>query len=227
MAGSLPNEVANATSGDHITFALSPSCSTITLTSQLDISGLTIVGPGAGSLAVDGGGSTGALLRVERHRFHLRPHHPERVPASDGGAIEQRWHPDRDQQRAHRNNASIFGGAIDSIGTLTVTNTTLSGNGSPRATRGRGIENTGTLTVDNSTLSDNTADQYGGGIESLNATLTVDNTTVRGNSAPAIPAAGSTSKTTRAEGTSTIENTTFWGNSAGFGGGIQDDSGHR
>ena len=71
------------------------------------------------------------------------------------------------------------GGGIYSRGTVTVTNSTLSGNS---AIHGGGIINYGTLTVTNSTLSGNSASQKGGGI--LNAgTLTVTNSTLASNSA--------------------------------------------
>src|SRR5215469_905348 len=57
--GSLPYEVANATAGDSITFALSPPCSTITVPSTIEISqNLTISGPGSASLNVSGGGGS-------------------------------------------------------------------------------------------------------------------------------------------------------------------------
>src|SRR5579871_5099661 len=56
--GSLPYEVANATAGDTITFALSPPCSTIAISSTIEISqDLTISGPGSANLDVSGGGS--------------------------------------------------------------------------------------------------------------------------------------------------------------------------
>ena len=59
VAGSLPNVVASVGAGDTITFGVRSSCSTITLTSQLDVDGLTIDGPGPNSLTVSGDGTTG------------------------------------------------------------------------------------------------------------------------------------------------------------------------
>ena len=79
--------------------------------------------------------------------------------------------------------------------------------------------------MDKSTVSGNTADQYGGGIESLDATLTVDNSTVAGNGATSDAGGGIDIEDEEDEGTSTIENTTVWGNHSAFGGGIQDDQG--
>ncbi|MFM7097788.1 MAG: hypothetical protein ACKO16_10295, partial [Gemmataceae bacterium] len=68
-----------------------------------------------------------------------------------------------------------FGGAFNNSGTLTVTNSTISGNS---ANYGGGIFNTGTLTVTNSEISNNSAN-YGGGIRN-NGTLTVTNSTISG-----------------------------------------------
>jgi len=53
------------------------------------------------------------------------------------------------------------GGGIENDGTLTVSNSTFTGND---AGEGGGIENDGTLTVSDSTFSGNSADSYGGGI---------------------------------------------------------------
>jgi hypothetical protein len=72
------------------------------------------------------------------------------------------------------------------LGTLTVSDSTLSGNS---AIEGGGIMNfQGTLTVTGSTLSGNSAQYNGGGICNLAGTLTVSNTTVSGNSA--VPSSG-------------------------------------
>ena len=62
-AGSLRQTVANASAGDTIDFALSPSCSLITLTSgEIQIpKNLTIDGPGAGALAVSGDNASSVL----------------------------------------------------------------------------------------------------------------------------------------------------------------------
>ena len=53
------------------------------------------------------------------------------------------------------------GGGIYNAGTLTVTNSTLSGN-SPANSAGGGIYNAGTLTVSNSTFSSNWVDFFSG-----------------------------------------------------------------
>jgi PKD domain len=111
------------------------------------------------------------------------------------------------------NSASGFGGGgIYNLGTLIVSNSTLSDNFIEGL--GGGISNLGILTVSNSTLSHNSATSEGGGILNYYGTLTVSNSTLLDNSAPAGGGIYST-------GTMTVRNTTLSGNSAQQeGGGI-------
>ncbi|MCA3748338.1 MAG: CSLREA domain-containing protein [Rubrobacter sp.] len=74
---------------------------------------------------------------------------------------------------------SSFGGGIFNVGTLTLTNSTVSGN--ETSGYGGGIANGGTLTLDGSTVSDNSANNDGGGISDYGGTLTLTNSTVSGN----------------------------------------------
>ena len=88
------------------------------------------------------------------------------------------------QGKASGSGLAGYGGGIYSSGfqnTLTLTNSTISGNS---ANYGGGIHNgQGSLTMTNSTVSDNSAN-YGGGIsKSTNGTLTVTNSTISGNQA--------------------------------------------
>jgi parallel beta-helix repeat protein len=79
------------------------------------------------------------------------------------------------------NNAIGGGGIYSQLGTVTVTNSTLSGN---RAGEGGGIyTGNSTLTLTNSTLSGNNVDGSGGGIFGVNGTVAVTNSTLSGNSA--------------------------------------------
>jgi hypothetical protein len=114
------------------------------------------------------------------------------------------------------------GGGISNGGTLTVTNSTVSGNsarGMPG--RGGGIFNFGTLTVTNSTVTGNIVGGafglgYGGGIENQ-GTAAVNNSTVTGNTG----ARGG--GIANLQGSVTIHNSTVSGNSVHFvgdGGGI-------
>ncbi|HET6416231.1 MAG TPA: choice-of-anchor Q domain-containing protein, partial [Polyangiales bacterium] len=78
------------------------------------------------------------------------------------------------------------GGGIFNEGTLTLTHSTVSGNGTEY--QGGGIFNEGTLTLTHSTVSENSAivdwaDAEGGGIYKLTGTLALTDSTVSGNRA--------------------------------------------
>jgi hypothetical protein len=113
--------------------------------------------------------------------------------------------------------AAAEGGGIRNAGTLTVTNSTLSGNsadgGSNSAGRGGGIYNAGTLTVTSSTLSGNSVNgnvnfnSYGGGIWNASA-LTLADTVFQGNKAN-----GGGGLDNGSTGTATVQGCTFSGNS--------------
>jgi hypothetical protein len=129
------------------------------------------------------------------------------------------------------------GGGINNYGTLTLIDSTLSGNS---AGSGGGIFNGGSLTVNKCSINRNTAvaarakgTSYGGGI-SNQGTLTVNNSTISGNTAASIfieqiyGAGGGISNF----GTLTVNNSTISGNTtgstqfgnAGFAGGIYNDN---
>ena len=111
----------------------------------------------------------------------------------------------------------ILGAGIDNLGTLTVINSTLSGNVAPGSgADGGGIYNHGTLTVTYSTFSANSA-EYGGGIANAGM-MTITNSTLSGNSAEYGGGINSA-------GTITVTNSTLSGNSAEYGGGIVNDNG--
>ena len=112
------------------------------------------------------------------------------------------------------NGNGLFGGGISNDGTLTMSNSTLSGNSAQFY--GGGIFNSGTLTMSNSTLSGNSARFGGGGIFN-SGTLTMSNSIVSGNVAQS---GGGISN----YGTLTMSNSTLSGNSAQFGGGIPRNS---
>jgi CSLREA domain-containing protein len=106
------------------------------------------------------------------------------------------------------------GGGIQNQGTMTVRNSTISGNSAEDT--GGGILNLSTLTVEGSTVSGNTASS-GGGIHSrYPGTLTIINSTISGNSAESMAAGvfvgdGSTA---------TVRSTTIANNTGTAGGGI-------
>ena len=109
---------ANAAAGhDTITFSVT---GTITLASSLpDITGdLTITGPGAASLAIDGAGS----------------YRPFTIANSTNVTIEA---------ITIQNGSADNGGGISNRGTLTVTNSTLSGNSASNTSSAVSAQNTG------------------------------------------------------------------------------------
>lgn len=123
------------------------------------------------------------------------------------------------------------GGIFNDKGTVTIQNSTISGNKS-KQDKGGGVYNTGssaTMMIDNSTISDNIAGSdstdHGGGIHNAaSATLTITNSTLSGNTA-----GGDGGGIFAGAGTLTITNSTISGNTTGSdtgdkGGGIYDGS---
>ena len=111
-----------------------------------------------------------------------------------------------------------FGGGIYNSGTLTISNSTLSGNSAMFG--GGGIYNNNAVTISNSTISGNLAGNYGGGIYNA-GTLTVSNSTISGNFATGSSGGGIYNQNLS---TVAIANSTLSGNSAGFsGGGVEND----
>jgi len=121
-------------------------------------------------------------------------------------------------------NVNNLGGGIYNAGTLTLTNSTISGN---EATDGYGggifNNSSGAVTINNSTVSGNRAGSLngdGGGIYNEGA-LTINNSTVSGNTSDAIDSGGGGIFSNNT-GEVTINNSTVSGNSTmdGHGGGI-------
>ncbi|MCA9195597.1 MAG: hypothetical protein KDB03_27685, partial [Planctomycetales bacterium] len=108
---------------------------------------------------------------------------------------------------------AALGGGIANQGTLTLSNSTLSGNSS--SSKGGGIYNKGTLTISNSSILDNTASVRGGGIFNIGK-LTLSNSTLSGNSVASDAGGGLYD----ASNQTTITNTNFLQNTAPQGGGI-------
>jgi hypothetical protein len=110
------------------------------------------------------------------------------------------------------NAAGGNGGGVAAAGAVTVTNSTISGN--TASVNGGGVGANGVITVTNSTISSNTA-STGGGV-AASAAVTITNSTFSGNAAPTGSGGG-------IAGTSvpvTATNSTFSNNAALFGGGI-------
>jgi hypothetical protein len=135
--------------------------STITLTSGLTIStSLTILGQSASGLTINGN-QQGTVFTIDSG-----------VTASISGLIITGG--------ATSGGGGGGGGGINNSGTLTLVNTTVTGN-SATGELGGGIYNGGTLTLVNTTVTGNSTNADGGGIYN-GGTLTLVNTTVSGNS---------------------------------------------
>ncbi len=109
------------------------------------------------------------------------------------------------------------GGGIRNLGTLTLTNVTVTGNTASGATGG-GIQNLGAASLTDVTVSTNTA-SGAGGIGNVGGTMTLTGVTVSGNAADAGPGGGIVHNSP--VGTLTVTNATISSNTAqGDGGGI-------
>src|SRR5206468_3717950 len=169
---SLRQAIADANENDTIDFSVS---GTITLTTgHLEVrKNLTISGPGAANLAVNGNGSS----RV----FFINSIFVSKIVSISGLTITN--------GSASGFYPGLYGGGIYNYhATLTLSNCTVSGNSATND--GGGIYNAGqggsaALTVNNCTLSANSTAAWGGGIfnDALagSATVTIANSTLSGN----------------------------------------------
>jgi hypothetical protein len=207
---------ANTTPGDdQISFNLTgTSPYTITLASAALP---TITGGAAGTLTINGLGATSLTISgnngIGNRNFNI-------FNIAGGGNLTISGVTVSGAQKTSGN-----GGAFNNAGTLTVTNSTISGNS---AIFGSGIYNSGgTLTVTNSTISGNfTSSSFGGGgggiANSGSGIVTVTNSTLSGNTAYI---GGGINNS----GNLTVTNSTLSGNatssSNGGGGGINNNTG--
>jgi hypothetical protein len=178
--------VASAAAGDTINFDPTLSCppaSPIMLANgTLFINGLTIDGPGAATMAVSGGGSvevfeTAGQVGISGLTIENGSH-----PNNVGGGIDNEGTLTLTDSTVSGSSASAAGGGIYNTGNMTLVGSTVPGNST--VLFGGGIENTGTMTVTDSTVSGNTSDSFGGGIsngDSNIGTMTVTDSTVSGN----------------------------------------------
>src|SRR5882757_3356984 len=231
--GSLRDALAAAVDGDIID--ATGISGTILLTSgELQIThAITINGPGAGSLAVDGNATfrvfdnltSGASISG----FSITN---GSAPGEFGGGVFNEGGNSATLRLSDcivSGNSADFGGGIFNLnGALTVNNCTVSGNGA--AFSGGGIVNSGsgaaaTLTITNSTISDNSATANdGGGIlngaaGSALASVIVSNSTLSGNSATGNGGAVANAADVPDLARLTITNSTISDNSATANGG--------
>ncbi|PYK26451.1 MAG: hypothetical protein DME59_07725, partial [Verrucomicrobia bacterium] len=215
-AGSLRQALADVNNGDTITFAVTGTIGLTTDELLVDKS-ITISGPGADNLAVNGN----ATYRV----FYIAPGNTVTISGlTITNGLATAGYPD-----------NVGAGIDNEFARLSVNNCTISGNiasygGAGIFNDGAGIFNNGSdqaegalavLQVSNSTISGNSGG-YGGGIMNYeqvgSVMLTLSNSTISGNSAQH----GGGIANFNEGGTATVEitNTTFSGNSAQQGGGI-------
>lgn len=178
-AGSLREAIASAASGDTINFAAGVTGAIVLTSGELVIyKDLTISGPGASKLAVDGNAnsrifvvSSGKTVNVSG----LTVHNGKAAGGYVGGGIDNRGTLALSKVIVSGNTVINYsGGGIFNFqgAVLTITDSVISEN-TATVYNGGGICNEGTLTVTNSTISGNTADNYGGGIINMGAsTLT-------------------------------------------------------
>ncbi len=188
---------------DTIVFAITGGITLATALPAIDTTAtagtLTITGPGSSSLTISGNnGNAGRNFNI----FTISSKGNLAISGvTVSGAI-----------------TSSSGGAFSNSGTLTVSNSTISGNSAIRFNSGGGgggIYNGGTLTVSNSTIFGNSTNNNGGGIYN-GGTLTVSNSTISGNKATNGGDGGGILN----RSTITVSNSTISGNTATNGGGI-------
>jgi len=198
--GSLRQALANANDGDTIHFGIT---GTITLTTGelLVDKSVTISGPSAASLTVDGNAasrvfhvSSGVTATIAGLTITNGTGWADALINTGGGIYNDHATLALDNCTVSGNYALGGGGVHNHSGTLTVTNSTFIGNGvnapygvgSGGGILTEGYDGNATLTVTNSTFSGNYARFVGGGICNDvfgSATLTVSNSTFSGNSA--------------------------------------------
>ena len=223
--GSLRQALANANDGDTIDATGVSGVITLTTGELLVGKTVTINGPGAEVLAVDGNASSRVFhissgKKATISGLTIRNGHADNV----GGGIENESGATltvanttvSDNTAGSVGNPAVEGGGIYNLGTLTIVNSTVSGNAAGGISgAGGGIFNNGPLTITSSTFSANTA-IAGAGVhnDDLASTVTITNSTFSGNAASAYGGACFNG------GPMQISNSTFSGNSARTGGGI-------
>ena len=240
---SLPHAISIADSifsGDAVTIKLvSDSGETCTTTSPCTFDGnffvssgseasLTIEGTGTGSNSsaasvLNGGGTGSTLILTNSASFPVTLDNVTVTGGNSyGGGITNAGTMTVTDSTISGNTASYEGGGIyNNGGTMTVTDSTISGN-TAGSNGGGGIFNySGTMTVADSIISDNTASSGGGGITNA-GTMTVTDSTISGNSTGS---GGSGGGIFNYSGTMTVADSIISGNTASYdGGGIYNNS---
>jgi hypothetical protein len=228
-SGSLRDALAAANDGDTIN-ATSVSGTILLTSGQLVIiHDVTINGPGAENLAVNGN----ATFRVfENYAPNITisgftiTNGLSPSSKSGGGILNHGGLTLSDSVVSNSVTSAGNGGGIscDAGGTLTVMDSTISGNVALQQFSGGvggGLSvDGGTVTVNNSTISNNSGSCAGGGIATNNAQLTVTNSEISGNGVGSLLAClGTGGGISSSGGTLTVTNSTISGNGGGLGGG--------
>ena len=209
--------------------------------------GLTITGPGSGTLAVSGNdassvfdvkhtgyatgltitgltlthgsGTYGGALYTGEYSDVTLDHDAVTSSTASGGVVS-----------GGPFNTDLAGGGIANRGTMAITNTAISGNdsatgGGGSTYGGGGIDNVGRLTVDTSIISGNTADQFGGAIfqggSKYPSAMDISNSTIFNNGAQyAGGGIAAFNKPIYGSSHNSITNTTIADNGAYAGGGF-------
>ncbi len=185
---------------------------------------VAIAGPGAGLLAVSGGGLSrvfdiGSAATVGISGLTIEDGYLNASGGgfgNTGGGIFNRGTLTLTDSTVSGNHARLGGAILSYSGGVTLIDSTVSGNS---AQGGGGIYNTslGTLTLNDSTVSNNSCSvNWGGGISNWGGTLTLNDSTVTGNTA-AFAGGGIYNLFS---GSLTVTNSTISGNTAVHGGGI-------
>jgi hypothetical protein len=209
--GTLRDLITNACAGAVITF--SPSVTgTITLTSgELDINkAVTITGPGANVLSINGNG----LSRV----FDINMSQVANTVTITGLTITN--------GATHTNGTDFYGGGgvLIIAGTVTLSDDAIVNNDSSNSGNpfGGGVDNEGgTVTITRCSITGNTTSEFGGGVFTEGTSLTISATTITGNSASDAGGGGGLAFAT----TATLTDCTVFGNTANTGGNIFADGG--
>ncbi|MBI3421628.1 MAG: hypothetical protein HY011_01695 [Acidobacteria bacterium] len=179
-AGSLRQAVANAAAGDTIDFTGLSLPATITLTSgQIEITkSLTIAGPGARQLTINGGNASRIFLINDGNNAVGSNVSISGLSLVQGNGVGG--------TQPGGGSPQMQGGALFCLENLTLTNCTVSGNTSVESGGGAVFNNQATSTIQGCTFSGNTCSSSGadgGGLLIDTAHVTVVNSTFSGNTA--------------------------------------------
>lgn len=162
-AGSLRQAISDASAGD--TIDLSGLSGVITLTSGVLVvdKSLTITGPGLATLTIDGNGT-------------------DRVFSVSGAPVTISGVAITNGLASPGTDPNVGGGGVLNTGTLTLSNVAVTNNDAFGVLRGGGIASSGgSLTVSDSTISGNHANENGGGVYVLGGTVLIQRSTISGN----------------------------------------------